>query len=152
MAKRTPAVFFFFCVSLHFFCTAHRTVDVQEEVLAICKISILIFALLLICEISVQFLHWNDNFYTARKTVFCSVKIALLWLFLAASWHWNCETKQCKTERMFWVVRSVQVVMGSKSVSAQCLGVTQECPFTRCSGSLIHQNVPNPPVLANEVV
>ena len=51
-----------------------------------CKISILIFALLRICEKAVQFLHWNCKFYTASKTEFCSVKIAMLCLCVTASW------------------------------------------------------------------
>ena len=55
-----------------------------------------------------QVFHWNCNFYTVRKVCFLAKqKIALLRLFSAASWsrvflHWNCKTKQCKTERMFW--------------------------------------------------
>ena len=46
-------------------------------------------------------------FTLLRKIVFCSIIIAMLWLFLAASWSsviftLHCKTKQCKTERMFW--------------------------------------------------
>ena len=52
---------------------------------------------------TVQFLHWSCNFYTTWKTVFCSVKNAMICLFLAASWSsvyftLHCKTKQCKTE------------------------------------------------------
>ena len=57
-----------------FFCTAHRKIRRPGGGLCHCKISILIFALLRICEIALQFLHWNCNFYTAWKTKFCSVK------------------------------------------------------------------------------
>ena len=56
-----------FCVSLHFFCTAHRKIRRPGGGLCHCKISILIFALLRICELAVQFLHWNCNFYTAKQ-------------------------------------------------------------------------------------
>ena len=46
-----------------------------------CKISILIFALLRICELSVHFYTGIAIFTLLRKTVFRSVKIAMLWLF-----------------------------------------------------------------------
>ena len=44
--------------------------------------------------------------------MYCSVKIAMLCQFLAASWRsvnvtLRCKTKQCKTERMFWVLVGV---------------------------------------------
>ena len=57
-----------------FFCTAHRKIRRPGGGLCHCKISILIFALLRICEIAVQFLHWNCNFYTAWKTEFLQCK------------------------------------------------------------------------------
>ena len=52
--------------------------------------------------------HWNCNFYTAWKTVLYSLKkLQCIVYFLAASWSsvfsLHCRTKQCKTERMFWV-------------------------------------------------
>ena len=40
--------------------------------------------------------HWNCNFYTAWKTVFCSVKIAMFCLFVAASWSSVNFTLHCK--------------------------------------------------------
>ena len=44
-----------------------------------------------------HFLHWNVHFYTARKSLFCSAKFALLLLLSAVSWssvfHWNCENE-----------------------------------------------------------
>ena len=43
-----------------------------------------------------QFLHWSSNFYNARKSVFCSAKIALLWLF--ASWSNVFFTLELKNE------------------------------------------------------
>ena len=94
-----------------FFCIAHRKIGRPGGGLCHCKISILIFALLRICALSVQSLHWNCIFYIAKKNVFCSVKnVNALCLFWAASWSrvfftLHCKTKQCKTERMFWVVK-----------------------------------------------
>ena len=52
----------------------------------------------LLCALSVSFLHWNCNFYTAGKSMFCSAKIALLWLFSAASWSSVFFTLELQSE------------------------------------------------------
>ena len=58
-----------------------------------------------LCIISAIFtLQWK--LLHCQKSMFCSARIAMLCLFLAASWssvfvHWSCKTKQCTTERMF---------------------------------------------------
>ena len=81
MAKRYSSSVLFLRI-ISFFALRTDNLNVQEEVFAIAKISILIFALLRIRELSVQFLHWNCTIFTLlRKTVFCSEKLQMLWLF-----------------------------------------------------------------------
>ena len=65
MAKLTPAVYLLRVIA--FFALGTEKLDVQEHVFAVCKMSILMFALLRICALSVQVLHRNCKFYTARK-------------------------------------------------------------------------------------
>ena len=73
----------FFCMSLFFL---HCAQKIRRPGGGLChfNISIVIFALLRICEISVHF------FTLLRQTVFCSVEIAMLWLLC------GCILEQCK--------------------------------------------------------
>ena len=78
---------FFLCVSLHVFALRTKKLDVLEE--AIAKLAFLF----LHCF---EFVNYQCNFDTGiafftllRKTVFCSVKIAMLWLFF------GCILEQC---------------------------------------------------------
>ena len=83
--------------------------DVQRDVFAIVKISILIFCNASNLCIINAFLQWKYKFYTVRKKyVFAVQKIAMFGPFSTASWsifYWKCEAMHCKTERMFWVSR-----------------------------------------------
>ena len=80
-SKRTPAVFF--CVPLYF-CNAHFYIRRPGRCLCHCKISVLIFAMLRICASSVQFFTLDLHF-SCQKSMFRSSKVAMFWLFSAAS-------------------------------------------------------------------
>ena len=63
-----------------------------------------------LCIISAIFYTGVAILPLPEKHVFAVQNIAMLGLFSAASrssvifFFWNCKTKQCKTERMFWVL------------------------------------------------
>ena len=107
-SKRTLAVYF--SVSLDVFFAMHTAKsDVQRDVFALVKISNSYFAMLRICALSVHFHTGSASFALPEKYVSAVQTIAMLGSFSTASWsivfYLNCDTMQCKTERMFWVSR-----------------------------------------------